>query len=90
MTALMVDDRYETRILAKPQLSRREIQVLREWLASDSKNVVAGRLFISASTVNTHVTRIRTKYAVVGRPAPTKAALVARAIQDGYIDIDDL
>ena len=36
------------------------------------------------------VQRIREKYAAVGRPAPTKAALLARAIQDGLIDVNDL
>jgi hypothetical protein len=30
------------------------------------------------------------KYANVGREAPTKAALVARAIQDGLVRADEL
>jgi hypothetical protein len=33
---------------------------------------------------------VRAKYAAVGRAATTKAALVAREIQDGIIDVDDL
>lgn len=74
----------------RPALSSREIEVLLAWIASDSKVEVAQRLFISLGTVNTHLTRIRDKYAAVGRPAPTKAALVARALQDALIDIDDL
>jgi hypothetical protein len=40
--------------------------------------------------VNTHFGRVRTKYAAIGRPAPTKAALIARALQDGLINIDEL
>jgi hypothetical protein len=36
------------------------------------------------------LSRIRAKYSAVGRTAPTKAALLARALQDGFIDIDDL
>ena len=33
---------------------------------------------------------MRVKYANVGRDAPTKAALVARALQDGLMRIDEL
>lgn len=74
----------------KPKLSQREIEVLRAWLNLDSKSAVAASLFISLGTVNTHLARIRVKYNEVGRSAPTKAALVARAIQDGIVSIDDL
>ncbi|MFW0789502.1 LuxR C-terminal-related transcriptional regulator [Gordonia sp. CPCC 205333] len=76
--------------LLRPALSPREIEVLRSWLVLDSKLAVAESLFIAMGTVNTHLTRIRAKYADVGRPAPTKASLVARAVQDGIIALDDL
>lgn len=71
-------------------LSRREVEVLREWLCSDSKQVVAQRLYIAPATVNTHLARIRDKYALAGRSASTKAALLVRALQDGLITIDEL
>jgi hypothetical protein len=58
-------------------------------LRHDSKGAV-GRLFISTSTVNAHLMRIRAKYAGVGRPASTKAALAVRAIQDGIVGVDEL
>lgn len=74
----------------RPTLSGREVEVLLAWLRADSKPEVCGLLFISLGTVNTHLSRIREKYAAVGRPAPTKAALVARALQDGLVGIDDL
>ncbi|MFC4126248.1 LuxR C-terminal-related transcriptional regulator [Nocardia rhizosphaerae] len=74
----------------RPALSSREIEVLLAWLASDSKVEVGQRLYISPGTVNTHLARIRDKYAAVGRPASTKAALVVRALQDALIGIDDL
>jgi DNA-binding CsgD family transcriptional regulator len=74
----------------QPQLSAREIEVLLEWLRNDSKLGVGRALHISIGTVGTHLQRIRAKYAAVGRPANTKAALVVRAIQDGLVDIDDL
>ncbi|MBW4718535.1 response regulator transcription factor [Saccharothrix obliqua] len=75
---------------ARPALSAREAEVLVEWFQSESKDFVARRLGISVSTVNSHLERIRIKYAMIGREAPTKAALVARAIQDGLIGVDDL
>ena len=75
---------------AVPRLSDRELEVLRAWVLTDSKQAAGSRLFITSSTVNTHITRIRNKYAEAGRPATTKAALLARAIQDGIIDLDEL
>ncbi|MDV2476600.1 LuxR family transcriptional regulator [Rhodococcus zopfii] len=74
----------------KPALSAREVEILREWLMSDSKSEVATRLFLAPATVSTHIARIRDKYALVGRVASSKAMLLARALQDGLIDIDEL
>lgn len=76
--------------LPRPSLTAREVQVLRTWLLLDSKPAVAADLSISLGTVNTHLTRIRAKYADLGRAAPTKAGLVARAVQDGLISLDEL
>ncbi|NMO05311.1 LuxR family transcriptional regulator [Gordonia sp. TBRC 11910] len=76
--------------LPRPALSPREIEVLRAWLVLDSKLAVTETLNIAMGTVNTHLTRIRAKYSEVGRPAPTKASLVARAVQDGHISLDEL
>lgn len=74
----------------RPGLTDREIQVLRTWLLTDSKIMVARELCISIGTVNTHLTRIRAKYTAVERTARTKAALAARAIQDGLLSLDEL
>ncbi|WP_447002630.1 response regulator [Saccharothrix isguenensis] len=74
----------------RPALSARETEVLVQWFQSESKDFVAQQLGISLSTVNSHLERIRVKYAMSGREAPTKAALVARAIQDGLVHLDDL
>jgi len=73
----------------RPSLSRREDEVLLAWLAAESKAEAAAALYITASTVNTHLTRIRAKYTAVGRPARSKANLFARAIQDGYTRLDE-
>ncbi len=86
LAGALAGDHSETR----PALSARETEVLVEWFQSESKDFVARRLGISMSTVNSHLERIRIKYALIGREAPTKAALVARAIQDGLIGVDDL
>ncbi len=75
---------------SRPTLSPREREVLLAWFQTESKALVGKRLFITTGTVNTHLERIRAKYAQVGRPASTKAALVARAIQDGLVDPDQL
>lgn len=74
----------------RPQLSAREIDVLKAWFQTESKDLVARRLHIEPSTVSTHLQRTRAKYAAAGRPAATKATLLARAIQDGLIGVEDL
>ncbi|MFJ7055335.1 response regulator [Streptomyces albidoflavus] len=78
------------RSVNRPVLSARETEVLVEWFQSESKEFVGRRLGISPRTVNSHLEHIRVKYAVSGREAPTKAALLARAIQDGLVQLDDL
>ncbi|MDI9915905.1 LuxR family transcriptional regulator [Rhodococcus sp. IEGM 1379] len=72
-----------------PRLSAREIEVLLAWLRSDSKGEVAVLLGVGIGTINTHIARIRAKYIGVGRPAPTKAALFARAVQDGHTTLEE-
>lgn len=73
----------------RPRLSNREQEVLMAWCQTENKDLVGKRLFIEPSTVRTHLQRVRAKYAAVGRPASTKAALIARAIQDGLVDVYD-
>ncbi|RJQ69553.1 DNA-binding response regulator [Pseudonocardiaceae bacterium YIM PH 21723] len=74
----------------RPLLAPRESEVLVEWFQCESKSMVAARLGLSVKTVNTYLDRVRIKYANVGRPAVTKAHLVARAIQDGLVSLDEL
>ena len=75
---------------SRPELSDREVEVLLAWLASDSKREVTERLFLADSTVSTYIQRVRSKYDAVGRPARTKVRLLVRAVEDGYIGLDDL
>ncbi len=76
--------------IGRPRLTERELEVLNAWFQTESKDVVAQRLYLAPSTVKTHLQRIRAKYAAAGRPAPTKAQLVARAVQDGLLSVEDL
>lgn len=90
---LLPGARFETSLNTRsdrPQLSVRERETLIEWFQCESKELVAERLNISIRTVTTYLDRVRVKYANVGRPARSKAALVARAIQDGLISPDEL
>jgi DNA-binding NarL/FixJ family response regulator len=79
-------DRRSTR----PRLAPREVDVLLEWFKCESKELVATKLGLSPRTVASYLDRVRIKYANTGRPATTKATLVARAIQDGLIRLDEL
>jgi DNA-binding NarL/FixJ family response regulator len=76
--------------LRRPALAPREKEILLAWFRTDSKDEAARLLSIAPSTVRTTVQRIRAKYTAIGRPATTKVALAARAIQDGIISIDEL
>ena len=75
---------------SRPMLAPREVDVLLEWFRSESKELVAQKLGLSPRTVSSYIDRVRIKYANTGRSASTKAALVARAIQDGLIKLDEL
>lgn len=47
-------------------------------------------MFVTESTLSKHIERVRRKYDDLGRPAPTKAHMLVRAIQDGLVGLDDL
>lgn len=74
----------------RPVLSDREREVLLAWFECESKTLVAQRFHLSVKTVDTYIERVRAKYADAGRPATSKAALVARALQDGLVDLTQL
>jgi two-component system, NarL family, nitrate/nitrite response regulator NarL len=90
------DDRpYVTRSQAKamltdtrplrPVLSAQERQALLLWFQGMSKQSVGRRMSISENTVRQYINRARMKYASAGRAAPSKDALLARAIEDQII-----
>lgn len=83
--ALLADETF-----GRTGLTEREKEVLTAWFQTENKELVAKRLFISPATVRTHLQRARAKYAAVGRPASTKSALLARAIEDGLLSAADI
>ncbi len=76
--------------VGRSKLSEREKEVLVAWFQTESKELVGKQLYIAPTTVRTHLQRARAKYASVGRSAPTKSALLARAIEDGLLSLKDL
>lgn len=86
MAKALVNDRTSGRT----NLSDREKEVLVTWFQTESKELVGSRLYIAPTTVRTHLQRARAKYAAVGRPAPTKSALLARAVEDGILSLSEL
>ncbi|UDF14352.1 response regulator transcription factor [Antiquaquibacter oligotrophicus] len=66
-------------------LSPKEREVLALYASGEKSVTVANRAGLSAGTVAEYVRRIRTKYAIAGRPAHTKVDLYKRAVEDGIL-----
>jgi two-component system, NarL family, nitrate/nitrite response regulator NarL len=75
---------------ARPALSQQERQALLLWFQGMSKASVGLRMSISENTVRQYISRARAKYAATGRTAPSKDALLVRAIEDGVIKPDEI
>ncbi len=83
--AMLADDSAD-----RPRLSAQERTALRWWFQGMTKQSVAVRMGLSVHTVSQYINRARVKYADAGRAGPTKAALLARAIEDGLIRPDEV
>ncbi|MGM1017520.1 MAG: response regulator transcription factor [Actinomycetota bacterium] len=66
-------------------LTAREAEVLALYASGETAERVGAALFVSRDTVLDHIRRIRSKYASVDRPAPTKVDLFRRAVEDGLV-----
>lgn len=86
VAGVLVSDRRPHR----PTLSEQERTALLLWFQSMSKDSVARRMKISPHTVGMYIRRARLKYAQAGRPAPTKADLLVRAIEDDLVRPDQV
>jgi two-component system nitrate/nitrite response regulator NarL len=83
--AILADERP-----ARPALSEQELQALLLWFQGMSKASVGRRMSVSENTVRQYISRARAKYAATGRTAPSKDALLARAIEDGVIKLGEI
>ena len=71
--------------LASARLSPKEQEVLALYASGEKSVSVAARAGLSSNTVSEYIRRIRSKYAVAGRPARTKIDLYKRAVEDRLI-----
>ncbi|WP_162602549.1 response regulator transcription factor [Nocardioides daejeonensis] len=70
---------------ARPELSEQEARALALYAAGGTLDEVAAGLGIRRGTAKKYISRVKTKYAAVGRPAHTKVELNRLARQDGFL-----
>ena len=83
ITSLLLQDKRRARPVPAPELglSPRELQILRLLCAAYSNTEIAEELFVSESTVKTHVSGIMTKMQV-----PSRLKAVVRAYELGLVE----
>ena len=69
----------------RPTLSPQETRALRLYATGMPLKSVARRMSIGEETVKQYLSRVREKYARVGRAAATKLDLYHRAVEDGHL-----
>ncbi|RLK61600.1 NB-ARC domain-containing protein [Actinokineospora cianjurensis] len=69
----------------KPELSPRESDVVRRFVADVPVARIARELDVRAPTVHQYLRRVREKYQKLGRQAKTRIELYERAIEDGIV-----
>jgi two-component system nitrate/nitrite response regulator NarL len=69
-----------------PELSPRELNVLRLYASGLKLTAVANQLGISPHTAKEYLDRVRAKYAQVGRTARTRTELYVEANRDGLLE----
>lgn len=72
--------------LPDAKLSSREQEILSLYASGETATSVADITTLSRETVADYVSRIRRKYAQVGRPATTRIDLYKRALEDGLLE----
>ena len=70
---------------ARPKLSVSEKEALALYAGGNSMSEVAAQMNVQYETAKTYLRRVREKYARAGRPSSTKADLMRRAAEDGYL-----
>jgi DNA-binding NarL/FixJ family response regulator len=69
----------------RPTLSQQERRALQLYATGMPMKSVAQLMAISEETVKQYLGRVRKKYSVAGRDAPTKLELYHRAVEDGHL-----
>lgn len=68
-----------------PSLSQQERRALQLYATGLPMKSVARKMVIGEETVKQYLGRVREKYALAGRAAPTKMELYYRAVEDGHL-----
>jgi two-component system, NarL family, nitrate/nitrite response regulator NarL len=71
--------------VSRPALSHQERHALQIYATGLPMKSVARKMAIGEETVKQYLGRVREKYAVAGRAAPTKLELYYRAVEDGHL-----
>jgi two-component system, NarL family, nitrate/nitrite response regulator NarL len=69
----------------RPALSDQERRALQLYATGLPAKSVARKMAIGEETVKQYLTRVRQKYALAGRAAPSKLELYYRAVEDGHL-----
>lgn len=69
----------------RPTLSKQERRALQLYATGLPMKSVARKMFISEETAKQYLARVRQKYSLAGRGAPTKLELYHRAVEDGHL-----
>lgn len=69
----------------RPTLSHQERRALQLYATGLPMKSVARKMAISEETVKQYLGRVRQKYTIAGRAAPTKLELYHRAVEDGHL-----
>ncbi|MCW2893136.1 MAG: two component transcriptional regulator, LuxR family [Actinomycetia bacterium] len=69
----------------RPTLSNQERRALQLYATGLPMKSVARKMTISEETVKQYLGRVRQKYTLAGRAAPTKLELYHRAVEDGHL-----
>jgi two-component system nitrate/nitrite response regulator NarL len=69
----------------RPALSQQERRALQLYATGLPMKSVAKKMAISEETVKQYLGRVRQKYTLAGRAAPTKLELYHRAVEDGHL-----
>jgi DNA-binding NarL/FixJ family response regulator len=71
--------------VGRPTLSQQERRALQLYATGLPMKSVAKKMAISEETVKQYLGRVRQKYTLAGRAAPTKLELYHRAVEDGHL-----